>query len=372
MTVVQANRQPTGDITVTGAPALGQLLVARTGELADADGLGTFSYQWLRDGVAIDGAVSSNYRLVTADLGSAISLRVSYTDDGGEVEAVPSAATQKIVDIDKTEFVVTKNGSSDYFIDGVADPTITLVRGQTYTFDIVGSGHPFYIKTALSAGTSDAYSDGVTNNGSSSGDTDITFTVAADAPDTLYYQCSAHYGMNGIINIVDAFEIPEISADASVTYWQADGSVDSLVVADTEFVLSRVDGIEIAESVTTGASGIVNLDAYITETVNIVTTLPGAVGGAVDLLDVLKMLDHISGNIDPLTQGAFVAADMDSNGTIDLLDALAVLTVISQETDASMVLVDDTYSRDIEITGEPLDLQAVIIGDVLGTYADML
>jgi|SaaInl5LU_22_DNA_1037371.scaffolds.fasta_scaffold10874_2 hypothetical protein len=372
MTVVQANRQPTGDISVTGAPALGQLLVASTGNLADADGLGTLSYQWLRDGAAIDGAASSSYRLVAADLGSAISLNVSYTDDSGEAEAVSSPATQKIVDFDKTEFVVTKSGASDYFIDDVADPELTLVRGQTYTFDIVGDGHPFYIKTALSAGTSDAYSDGVTNNGSSSGDTDITFTVGADAPDTLYYQCSAHYGMNGTINIVDAFEIPEVSADASVTYWQASASADSVIVAAKDLILSRVDGIEIAELVTTDASGIVNLDAYVSQTVNIVATVPGAVSGAVDLLDVLKMLDHISGNIDPLTQGAFVAADMDSNDTIDLLDALAVLKVISEETDASMVLVDDTYSRDIEITGDPIDLQAVIIGDVLGTYADML
>ena len=39
-------------------PFEGSLLSANTAGISDADGLGAFSYQWLRGGVAIGGATS--------------------------------------------------------------------------------------------------------------------------------------------------------------------------------------------------------------------------------------------------------------------------------------------------------------------------
>jgi len=46
-----------------------------------------------------------------------------------------------------TVFNVTNNGSGNYVINGVSNPTLELVRGQTYTFNVSASGHPFWIKT---------------------------------------------------------------------------------------------------------------------------------------------------------------------------------------------------------------------------------
>ena len=45
-----------------------------------------------------------------------------------------------------------------------------------------------------------AYSDGVTNNGASSGDIEIN--VQHDAPDLLFYQCTVHAAMVGRIHIM--------------------------------------------------------------------------------------------------------------------------------------------------------------------------
>ena len=106
------------------------------------------------------------------------------------------------VEYDKI-FIVEKPSFSDYVIDGNADPEITLVRGETYLFDFTTDGHPFYIKSSLGTGTAGQYDSGVINQGSSSANQDLIFTVPDDAPDTLYYQCSAHYQMNGVIRIVD-------------------------------------------------------------------------------------------------------------------------------------------------------------------------
>ena len=100
-----------------------------------------------------------------------------------------------------TVFTVEKPNTSDYVINGAADPTLELVRGQTYTFDFIDNGHPFYIKSALGSGTTGRYDAGVVNQGSSSADADLVFTVPEDAPGILYYQCSAHYGMNGELRL---------------------------------------------------------------------------------------------------------------------------------------------------------------------------
>jgi len=62
-------------------------------------------------------------------------------------------------------FTVVNNGTIAYRIDGVDNPTLNVVRGRTYTFNITATGHPFYIKTIQGSGTGNAYSNGVTGNG---------------------------------------------------------------------------------------------------------------------------------------------------------------------------------------------------------------
>jgi plastocyanin len=95
---------------------------------------------------------------------------------------------------------VTNSGASAYTINGASNPTLTLVRNQTYFFTVNASGHPFWIKTTATTGTGNQYNTGVTNNGDDVGG--ITFTVPSDAPSTLYYICQFHSSMQGIINII--------------------------------------------------------------------------------------------------------------------------------------------------------------------------
>ena len=98
-------------------------------------------------------------------------------------------------------FTVSNNSSSNYIIDGQNNPTLTLVRGFTYTFNVNASGHPFYIKTSASTGTGNQYTTGVTNNGVQVGT--LTFVVPSNAPATLYYICQYHGGMVGTINTIE-------------------------------------------------------------------------------------------------------------------------------------------------------------------------
>jgi hypothetical protein len=97
---------------------------------------------------------------------------------------------------------VGNQGNAAYLIDFVSNPTLTLARGNTYVFNVDTQGvYPFWIKTAPTTGTGDAYSIGVTRNGASTGL--VTFVVPQDAPDTLYYISQTVSNMGGQINIVD-------------------------------------------------------------------------------------------------------------------------------------------------------------------------
>ena len=100
-----------------------------------------------------------------------------------------------------TTFTVTNNGITSYVINGTNNPNLKLVRGQTYVFQVNAVGHPFWIKSIQSTGTGNAFSSGVTSNGTQSGS--VTFVVPMDAPSTLFYDCEFHPSMTGQLNISD-------------------------------------------------------------------------------------------------------------------------------------------------------------------------
>ena len=97
-TAAASNTPATGAPTISGTVQVGQILTANTSGIADADGLAnvTFSYQWLADATAIQGATGSTYTLADADAGKAIKVRVSFTDDAGNSETLTSAATAAV------------------------------------------------------------------------------------------------------------------------------------------------------------------------------------------------------------------------------------------------------------------------------------
>ena len=136
-------------------------------------------------------------------------------------------------------FNVTHVGSDYYTISGNDrngavsgnNPTITVYEGDTVTFNVNASGHPFYINYANTTGQGSQvgtgggisgahpfriqtdpaiggggtqYNNGVTNNDANGvpGNKLITFVVPLDAPSLLYYQCTAHPAMSGKFNIV--------------------------------------------------------------------------------------------------------------------------------------------------------------------------
>ena len=92
------NTPATGVPTISGTAQVGETLTADKSGIADADGLtnATFSYQWLADDTTIAGATGSTHTLADADVGKAITVQVSFTDDAGNDETLTSAATDAV------------------------------------------------------------------------------------------------------------------------------------------------------------------------------------------------------------------------------------------------------------------------------------
>ena len=154
------------------------------------------------DGSGLTGVAATDH-VATFDL--VVAGISTFHDDvritGGGINAV-GVITGTSFDGAITEWIITSNGSSDYRFTGSGfdgtenDPTIYLVRGQEYNFTNNMGAHPFEIRTAINGS---AYNDGITNNGVSNGT--LTWDVQMDAPNILYYQCTAHAGMVGKIYI---------------------------------------------------------------------------------------------------------------------------------------------------------------------------
>ncbi len=143
------NHAPTGSVAISGTPIQAQTLTFKN-TLADADGLGDFSYQWLSNGAEIFGATNASYVLSATDIGKKISVQVSYLDSEGTNELIASDMTTPV-----SGLAIATNGNDQITgtakaekIDGLAGNDIlkglegndTLIGGADLDTLIGGAG----------------------------------------------------------------------------------------------------------------------------------------------------------------------------------------------------------------------------------------
>ena len=126
----ERNTAATGTPTISGTPQVGETLTASTSGIADDNGLDNviFTYQWLADDTAIQGATDSTYTLTDSSEGKTIKVQVSFTDDDGNDESLNSEATDTVAEAPQPNSPAT------------GAPTITgsAQVGETLTADTSG------------------------------------------------------------------------------------------------------------------------------------------------------------------------------------------------------------------------------------------
>ena len=125
--------------------------------------------------------------------------------------------------------VASVGGVNKFHIAGVANPTLSFLKGNAYVFDLSDSsnaGHPLVFKTGSDA----AYTTGVVVTGTAGqAGAKVTITVAASAPAALLYSCSVHgnamgntiaVAVGGVLNVgtFNFFDNGTLAANTTVSF----------------------------------------------------------------------------------------------------------------------------------------------------------
>ena len=156
------NSPATGQPTISGTAQVGETLTADTSGISDPDGPAnpTFAYQWVGNDADISGATESTYTLVDSDQGSAIKVRVSFTDDAGNPESLTSAPTAPVAPVPDDTEISVPIWSGAMTVGAFTTPTFGhisvlnpnagslcpnsfILDGTTYTVGIVESGEDY-------------------------------------------------------------------------------------------------------------------------------------------------------------------------------------------------------------------------------------
>ena len=269
----------------------------------------------LNDDANVANALTSLISTTSGNLQSQIT-----SNDGDITQLNSDIAT--VSGIASKTFTVTASSSTNYTFDGMglssaADPTIYLHKGHTYYFDKQTSSHPFRI-SASDGGS--VYQDADGNNIEITGQGILKFEVPQDAPDKLYYYCTSHSSMNGVIyttadgSLSGYFESRVDTADSNISsnsssitansgYFESRvDSADSSITANSGYFESRVDQADVDISTVSGllyghwavSDGVNSENIYAGETVSF-----SGIGGTFVSYDSSTNIVSISGASDP-------------------------------------------------------------------------
>ena len=403
------NTAPSGSASLSGIATQGETLTAITSSIADADGLGSFSYQWLRDGSTISGATSSTYALTYDDVGATVSVRVSYTDGQGTAESLTSLSisVDSVTSDDdqgnsssETLGAISANNTgsgANVSLDFYVDPS--LISEDVTSFDMVvsfDSDGAEYVSADLDdfLGFANVSGETITLSGISLAGvstSDPLFTINFTDLDTAE---------DLVINITDVL-VNNATLESSTLLIGGPEALDvSVSVASRsgaalpDVIASFNDGSDI----TTATSSSIGVSTVaVTSGSDVIVTAALDYDGSTksitsqDALDALKLSVGFATSAGTKTAFDYIAADFNQDGRVTSQDALAILknaVGLPTTEQAEWVFVDTngdysdvsrssvSYESGLTISdlasATELSLTGILIGDVNDSYSGLI
>jgi hypothetical protein len=276
--LMRPNTPVSGALTIDGLATQGQTLRLVNG-LTDADGIPTsgpraITYQWSAGGTAIANATGSSFTLTQAEVGKAVTVTASYTDQHDAAESLTSAATPTVANAnDAPTGSVTISGTAKQGQMLTASNNLADVDGIPTT----GAGAVRY--QWLAGGENIA---GASGNAYTLTPAEVGKVISVKAIFTDLFGKQESVASSNTVAVAALELLP-----ASAKFWKDSTKVPS-------------------ESKKADA---VNLN---------------------DAIGILKMIVGLSVNSNnmPLSPYQAVAADFDQSGSVDLTDAIGVLKMV--------------------------------------------
>ena len=400
--VTNVNAEPTGSLRITGTTAQGETLTADTSSIADADGLGALSYQWMRDGTKITSETNSTYTTVNADVGAKLSATVTYTDQQGTAETVTSASTTAIANKNDTPTgsvtlsgeaiegqVLSLDTSTIADADGLGDFSISWLRdGETisgasssnYTLTqqdvgasvsgkvtfIDGGGVEETLSSSASTKVTNVNDDptgSITISGNSTKGSTLTLDTTTvkdeDGLGTLSTVWKADgneiSGATGTTYVLTSSEVGK-AISAEISYTDGFGTVESLISTGTAKVTDvLVESIGAISVINSGTKNAPVLDFYLDETKD-------KDADGVTSLDVILTFDPTDASFTSFSYAnGFIGAaneDFSADGTITF-GAIAFSGVSTDNPLFTMTMSDLDSSADFLLTVSDLNVDGV-------------
>ena len=407
LTATPVNHAMSGAVTITGQAAVGQTLTA-SNNLSDADGTGAITYQWLRNGAIINGAATSTYQAVQADLGTVLSVKASYTDGWN----VYNSATSNTVTVAASS---TSVSGLSYFWNKSALGH-ALLNGVSVS--VVGSGATAQSQLLLSNVTIDSSGNvtaDVTANLSSAADSfDVYLSLGTNASNAVFTSAlsSTNFSVisspsnGGGLNISGYGNLSGSTTQLISSGQTKLGSISFNAGSLSQFQISVLAGTDFNNS-NTGLQSNVTPYSYISNTTKTgadgsytmqitsgnytigATNSPSNIGNAVTSADALAALKIAVGlNPNPSLSPSpyqIMSADYNHDGKVSAADALAILKAavqytgstapswqfVSETADLSQISrTNSTYTPSISaVAGNFIQsMVGMIAGDVNGSW----
>ena len=231
------------------------------------------------------------------------------------------------------------------------------VTPSTLTFEHTGSSATVQ-KTIVVNAQDDSDVETSTHAGT------LTFAVAEGTNNTKYAGAISTVSVNILDNDGTG------GATANLTFWAQDSNDATPSIVDQAMTVAVGDS---TTSVTSSSGGQVDLGAYVSSTIELSASLSSSsASSGVNISDAVAILKHIVG-IETVSGFAAVAADVDQSGSVNITDAVEVLKmIVGLSSTAKLLVVDSAGESNLTVASGTVDLTAVVLGDVDGSYADII
>ena len=271
ITTYEAGYNPyavSGSISVSGTGAYGETLTVDTSALAAGKTGATYSYQWKRNGVAIQDATSKTYKIIAEDIGTKISVTVTAnspfigTFNSGETSV--SLGQPVNLSIKNTETGITLSwskvsGATEYVVykkSGLSWSEVAAVTTNSYSVGALTSGTTYQYTVSAKRGNVESGKDStgvkiiflekpqnVTADEYTANQATVSWSAVSNAKSYNIYRGTASGTLSLVASGVTGTEYQDTTTKKGTTYGYAVAAVSGdYVSAQSDRVTIKITG----------------------------------------------------------------------------------------------------------------------------------